>query len=278
MHSISLASDVNFGENIRFVLGSYDHFSLSVSPSFFSQLSDYVVTKTDWCSQSEQMDTEILLSALKTITMKLWRSPGTTSTLCLMRRKCNQKNSQRRPKNAGIDPSTMRVSKWYQESTGEGDDPRSSPSGRVSDVFTGTNRMSHQVREPIENDEERLAMKRGDMPPPVPKRVANPRIQEIKLYRNFIRTRTRCTVLLLKTNSHKHRLTMGRFVFPQSVRKTGTHVELYNLPTYQCSILFNNMGSFNGKSEFRKPQNLNKPVAKGEKFNVADLSLLREFF
>ena len=38
------------------------------------------------------------------------------------------------------------------------------------------------------------------------------------------------------------------------------------------------MGSFNQKSEFRKPENLNKPVAKGEKFNVADLSLLREFW
>ena len=70
----------------------------------------------------------------------------------------------------------------------------------------------------------------------------------------------------------------GRSVFPQSVRKTGTHVELCNVPTYQCSILFNNMGWFNRKSEFRKPQNLNKPVAKGEKFNVADLSLLREFW
>ena len=29
------------------------------------------------------------------------------------------------PENAGIDPSTMRVSKWYQESTREDDDPHS---------------------------------------------------------------------------------------------------------------------------------------------------------
>ena len=70
----------------------------------------------------------------------------------------------------------------------------------------------------------------------------------------------------------------GQSVSPQSVRKTGTLVELYNLSTYQCSILFNNMGSFNGKSEVRKPENRNKPNAKGEKFNVADLSLLREFW
>ena len=38
------------------------------------------------------------------------------------------------------------------------------------------------------------------------------------------------------------------------------------------------MGSFNRKSEFRRPENLNKPITKGEKFNVADLSLLKEFW
>ena len=81
------------------------------------------------------------------------------------------------PENAGIDPSTMRVSKWYQEPTGDDDDSHFSSSSRVSDVFTGTSRTSYQEREPLENDEDRLAMKRGDMPPPFPKRVANPRIR-----------------------------------------------------------------------------------------------------
>ena len=38
------------------------------------------------------------------------------------------------------------------------------------------------------------------------------------------------------------------------------------------------MDSFNRKSEFQRPENLNKPITKGEKFNVADLSLLREFW
>ena len=42
------------------------------------------------------------------------------------------------PENAGIDLSSMRGSNWYQESTREDDDPRSSPSSRVSDVFNGT--------------------------------------------------------------------------------------------------------------------------------------------
>ena len=45
--------------------------------------------------------------------------------------------------------------------------------------------MSYQVREPFENDGETLAMKRGDMPPPVPKRVANPRIRKDQALQEF---------------------------------------------------------------------------------------------
>ena len=69
------------------------------------------------------------------------------------------------PTNAAIDPSTMKMKQWC-----EGHD-------RVSDqeAPTGTERASYQVREPIENDGERLATRRGDMPPPMPERVANPK-------------------------------------------------------------------------------------------------------
>ena len=53
--------------------------------------------------------------------------------------------------------------------------------------------------------------------------------------------------------------------FPQSVRETSKNVEPCNVPTYQCSIIYD-MGSFKPKSEFLKPENLVKPVAKGESF------------
>ena len=172
----------------------------------------------------------------------------------------------------------MRGSKWYQESTREDDDHRSLPSSGVSDVFTETKRMSFQVREPIENAEVRLAMKRGDMPPPVPKRVANPRIQEDQAQLEFDSKSDKMHRSAPEDEFAQTWFDYGRSVFPQSVRKTGTHVELCNVPTYRCSILFNKKGSFNWKSEIRKPQNLNKPDAKGEKFNVADLSLLQEFW
>ena len=42
------------------------------------------------------------------------------------------------------------------------------------------------------------------------------------------------------------------------------------------------MGSFSGESEFRKPENLNKTITKGEKkyiyIYIAELSLLKEFW
>ena len=56
------------------------------------------------------------------------------------------------PRNAGIDPSTMKMKQWYQ----------------------GHDRGNGQsAREPIEDDSDRLAMRRGDMPPPMLER-ANP--------------------------------------------------------------------------------------------------------
>ena len=38
------------------------------------------------------------------------------------------------------------------------------------------------------------------------------------------------------------------------------------------------MGSFSRKSEFRKSQNLSNPIAQNERYNVTNLSLLREFW
>ena len=59
----------------------------------------------------------------------------------------------------------------------------------------------------------------------------------------------------------------------------GLNVHLHKVSTCQQHPL-NNMGSFKGKSEFRKVQKIDKPVSPREKFNVTNdpqLSLLREF-
>ena len=145
----------------------------------------------------------------------------------------------------------MKMKQWYQ-----GHD-------RVSDEeeATGTNRASYHAREPIEDDDERFAMTQSDMPPPVPERVANPRIREDRVVQDF------------QWNSEKmHRATC---------EEAGPDVGCYNVSTCQCSILFNNMGSFNRKSEFRKAENIDKPNSSKEKYHVASdpkLSLLTEFW
>ena len=102
--------------------------------------------------------------------------------------------------NAGIDPSTMRVSKWYKEST------RKDVDSRVSEVVTGTRKSSCQAREPVENVEERLALKMDDMLPPMQKRVDNLRIREDQALPDSFRTQTGYSVLPLKTLTHKHGL------------------------------------------------------------------------
>ena len=73
--------------------------------------------------------------------------------------------------NAGLNPDAMNVSKWYQETTRKGDFSQFSSSPRKNDAFVETDWTSYQVREPIADDEERLAMKIGDMPLPLPRRV-----------------------------------------------------------------------------------------------------------
>ena len=132
----------------------------------------------------------------------------------------------RAPGYAGIDPSSLRISKWYQESTREDDDPHSSSPNRVD-------RMSNQVREPIENDEDRLAMKRGDMPLPLPPRVANRRIREDRALQEFHSKSDKMHCATPDGDFTQAWFEYGRCVFPQSVKKTGTNVELFNVPTYQ---------------------------------------------
>ena len=69
----------------------------------------------------------------------------------------------------------MKMKQWYQKHN------------RVSDqkAPTGTNRASYHAREPIEDDDERLAMRKGETPPPEPERVANPRNREDRAILEF---------------------------------------------------------------------------------------------
>ena len=69
----------------------------------------------------------------------------------------------------------MKMKQWYQKHH------------RVSDqkAPTGTDRASCHAREPMEDDDERLATRQGDMPAPVLERVANPKIREDRAVQDF---------------------------------------------------------------------------------------------
>ena len=153
------------------------------------------------------------------------------------------------PRNARIDPSTMKMKQRYQ-----GHD-------HVSDLKapTATERASYQVREPIKDDDERLATRRGDMPPPVSERVANPKIREDRAVPDFRQNSEKMHRATARDGYTKARFDYCQSIF-QSVRKASPEVDFYNVSTYQCSILFNNMGSFNRKTEFRKAENIDKPI------------------
>ena len=187
------------------------------------------------------------------------------------------------PRNAGIDPATMKMKRWYQDNQDDirvSDKSQGHTRKKKRDAsVTGVERSSYQTRLSIEDDEGRLSQREGRMPPPPPERVDNPRIREDRAVQEW------------KTDE-MHKLTYDddfarswfnycRNVFPQSVRKVGPDVHLHSTSSYQCSILFNNMGSFNRKSEFRKSENVGKPLTKKEKSHYTDdprLSLLREFW
>ena len=80
----------------------------------------------------------------------------------------------------GSNPDIMKVSKWYQETTRKDDVPHFSSSSRMSDAVVETDWTSYQVRELVDDDEEK-----GDMPPPLPRRVSNPRIRDAQTVHEF---------------------------------------------------------------------------------------------
>ena len=172
------------------------------------------------------------------------------------------------PRNSGTDPSTMKMEQWYQGQDRLSDKSQwHLPSNRVSDkkAPTGTDRASYQAREPIEGDKERLAMRQGDMPSPAPDRVASPRIREDRAVQDF------------HDNSETRAwFDYCRSVFPQSVKKACPNVDLNYVSTYQCSILFNNISSFNRKSGYRtqrhqRPSAVTSQIILGKQQRACDL-------
>ena len=87
------------------------------------------------------------------------------------------------PDHTGFNPDTMRVSGWYQKTTSKGNVPHFSSFSRTSDTCFETYLTSE--RELIEDDDERLAMKIGDIPLQLPRRVSNPKIPDDQALNGF---------------------------------------------------------------------------------------------
>ena len=103
------------------------------------------------------------------------------------------------------------------------------------------------------NDEERLAMRQGDMPPLVPERVDIPRIRQDRAVQEIQLNPAKMHRATSEDAYTKAWFDCCRNVFLQSVKKTVTNVDLYNVSTYQCSILFQQHGFFpTGRVNSRK--------------------------
>ena len=77
---------------------------------------------------------------------------------------------------------------------------------------TETDRPSFHAREPIEDD-ERLAMRRGDMSSPLPERVASPRNSRRPSSTGLPTELGKCTVPPSKTPTQEHGLTISEVSF-----------------------------------------------------------------
>ena len=131
---LSLLDDgVTFGGKIVFVLGSYDHF-LSVSP--FSS-SDVTMSSSKpigvgrvnrWTRNSAERFENYYYESLAFSQHNV--------DLAFDEEIMKPERLTQAPENAGFDPDTMKVSKWYQETTRKDDVSHFSFSSRMNDAFT----------------------------------------------------------------------------------------------------------------------------------------------
>ena len=235
--------------NVASVLGSYQPFAQCCAkffqPGDHGGINSSVVVKSDRLSPDEnRLREDYYFESLEfsrhTINLEFDEETMKPEKATEVRR------------NAGIDPGTMKMKQWYPAHDRVSDKSQwELPSDRVSDQTapTGTDRASYHTREPIEDDDERLAMRPSDMHPPVPERVANPRIREHRAVQDFRQKTEKMHRATSEDAYSKAWFDYCRSVFPQSVRKAGPEVDFHNVSTYQCGTVFNNMGPCNRRSE-----------------------------
>ena len=117
------------------------------------------------------------------------------------------------------------------------------------------------------------------MPPPTRGRVAYLRMRKDRAVQNFRQSLEKMPSATLEDAYTKAWFDYCRSVCPQTVRKTDPEVYFYDVSTYPCSTLFNNMGSSTEGKNFGKRRILINRFFSNEKFNVTndlELSLFTE--
>ena len=126
----------------------------------FFQCCGNVDVKTRWSLQNQSLDEEFCWTSwalLRTTFMSLWIFFFRHSVdLDFNEEVMKPERFTETPDHAGVNPDTIRVSKWYRKTTLKGDVSHFSSFSRTSGTFVETNLTSE--REPIKDDEERLAM------------------------------------------------------------------------------------------------------------------------
>ena len=240
--------------------------------SSFSQRCNHVTISTEWCSQSEQRK-----AAERHRENNYYEALAFSwhNNLVFDEENTKPEKLTDAPGNAGIDPSTMRVKKFTRNQFEKMMTLAFLSLPAEWATFFLERSWRHTKDESLSKMMKKsLRWREVKCSHHCLSELPMRELEKTEQYMNFIRTRTRCTALLLMRSLHKHVL----FIVDLSFRNLWetTNVELLYVPTYKWSILFNNIGSYNRKSEFRKPDNLNKAITKGENYNVADLSILRE--
>ena len=182
-----------------------------------------------------------------------------------------------------LDDDRLREDYYYEDKLAWAMSQWQFPSNRVSDkkTSTGTDRASYQARQPNEGDKERLTMRQGTCLHQYPNEFTIWDFERTEQYITSNVTRKRCTEPPTKTSTQEHDWLLPKRL-PTVREKDSSNVDFfYKVSTYQCSILFNNIDSFNRNSDFRKVENMHKLLSSNEKFNVTNdpqLSLFTEFW
>ena len=126
------------------------------------------------------MGKELSTYVVKITIVTPWCSVNATLTWYSMKIVLNHQDKKR-----GLDPISMRMSQWYNEPICGGNDSQPIAFTRMNEDSSGPKKSQYQIPRPVVKDEERLARRKDDLPPPLQRRVNNPRIRDLPAFTEF---------------------------------------------------------------------------------------------